>query len=92
MPPTIIITNMSPGELMSSAVDQANKAAAEIIELATLPFEPGETREDRMLLVMRHAFALAEAWQVIDAMAHATTSPPTSPPTASQGCGAEGTN
>jgi hypothetical protein len=91
MPPTIIITNMSPGELMSAAVDQANTAAREITELKTLPFEPGETKEDRMLLVMRHAFALAEAWQVIDTMARATTSSAISPSVV-QGCAAEGTN
>jgi len=92
MPPTIIITNMSPGELMSAAIDQANTASREIIELKTLPFEPGETREDRMLLVMRHAFALAEAWQVIDAMASATTSSPASPPPERRGVSSEGTN
>jgi hypothetical protein len=79
--PTVIITNLSPGELVGQAIEQANEAAREIHELATSPFEPGETVLDRALLVARHAFALAEAWSVIDTMARTVTdSPPTSAP------------
>jgi hypothetical protein len=89
--PTVIVTDLSPSGLISAAVDQANRAAQEITELATAPFEPGETSFDRALLVARHVFALAEAWQVIDAMARATTSSAISPSVV-QGCSAEGTN
>lgn len=88
--PTIIITDMSPEQLLAHAVKRANTAANEIAELATSPFEPGETQLDRALLVARHAFVLAEAWQIIDAMAHYDPSPTSSPPSPHRGVSSTG--
>jgi hypothetical protein len=66
--PTIIITDMSPGELFTRAIDEARRASAEIDRLLITVFEPGETREDRALTVAGHARVLAEAFAIIDSL------------------------
>lgn len=67
--PTVIITDLSPGELFVRATDNARRASAEIERLLYTPFEPGETREDRALAVAAHARVLAEAFTIIDSLA-----------------------
>jgi hypothetical protein len=69
MPPTVIVTNLSPGQLFVRALDTARTASAEITRLRSAPLAPGETLEDRTRSVAVHAHALAEAFDIIDALA-----------------------
>ncbi len=67
--PLIIITTMSPAELFKTAHRRASAASAEIRRLKHAPLAPGETLHDRLLVVAQHADVLAEAFEIIEALA-----------------------
>lgn len=66
--PTILITTMTPGELFRDARSRAVAASAEIQRLRGAPLAPGETIHDRALAVAAHAHALAEAFEIMEAL------------------------
>jgi hypothetical protein len=66
-----IITNLSPGELLKVALDNARRASDAIDELMSSPLDPGETLTDRAMLTAAHARVLSEAFSIVDSLMQA---------------------
>lgn len=67
--PRILITDLSPSELFERSLTTARRASAEIQRLRDAKLAPGESIDDRLRIVAMHAHALADAFEVIDALA-----------------------
>ena len=67
--PNIVITNMSPAELLASSVTEAQKHSTAILELSDSSLAADESMLDRLKKIARHAVKLAEAFAVLDGLA-----------------------
>jgi len=83
--PNVIVTNLSPGELLGAAVTTAQQASTAILDLSNTPLTATESLVDRLKAIAKHAIKLAEAFVVIDSLASGSLSLSESSPR-SQGC------
>ena len=72
--PTVIVTNLSPGELLAAAVNTAQSESAAILDLANAKLADNEALTDRLKVIAKHAIKLAEAFMVIDSLASSLAS------------------
>jgi len=68
MPPNVLITDLSPAELLHRAVTNARRASTEIDKLSSTPLREGQTLQERLTRIADHALALAEAFTIVDAL------------------------
>ncbi len=71
----VIVTHLSPPQLFEAMTHQARAATIAIQRLASEPLAPGETCVDRALETSRHALALADAFEILDALAAMSVCP-----------------